>query len=791
MLDKSSRREDREQDRDVLLGRLVDEYFERKARGEPVDETELLADHPELAEEFKAHIEAVRSLQPATDTIAELIERGLLTPSSDPAYAAQLGRYKVAAIIGVGGMGIVLEAYDEDLGRTIALKLLRPEFSRDEAALARFVREAKAAAALRHPNLVTIHAIERVRGTPYIAMERVNGPSLADVIREQGPLPTEMIREVFRQLLSGLSAAHDAGLIHRDIKPSNILLDGYPHGPGISTATVKERTPLTVKIADFGLARMISSQTRMTLPDSLLGTPEYMSPEQARGDDNIDQRTDLYSAGVVLYEMLTGRTPFKADSPTAVIHEILHEEPAGPRTLNDATDPFLAGLALRLMAKRREDRPASARGVIAGPGGSERGATLSIRRALPRWLVAAVVGVLLFTVGVLFVSQSRWSSLSPDPPSASPRVDRLQNYVATPADDVTAARPQIADVRPGDEGDGLEMTIQVRRGQSTDWEVFFDFRTEGVSVNTAEKLDSDGDSEPDLIVAGLEGSIQGDSLFAFNMDGQEVWKMNMSDGRQWPDCALPHKSWDVRVIAKADLDGTSGEEAVVVAHDPEESPTRVSLIDPSTGDIQSTFWHFGQIQSIVVLPDYFSDGRSALVAYGPNDALDGFIDEPPADGLPVPGWDQVLVVMILDPLDMDGFGPLPTRLLPESSAATPVAYAFLDLSPWGEHRQVRRVDGAVVRQPTGEPPAVVAAIADVREEFRKFDEGDAPWLRVVTVLWTPDGDTASWGTPIVDRNLNLCEVTSRRPGLTPEKARAFWTSCWRPIVQNGRYVDRE
>ncbi len=408
-------------DRDGRIGRILNDYLDRQARGEAETQGMLLARHPDLADELRSHLDLVGELKPQRATIEDLIAKGVLEACDDPGYAARLGEYRIRRFIGRGGMGLVLEGYDERLQRTVALKILRPELAEDQAALARFTREARAAAALRHPNIVTVHAVGHQDGAHYLAMEFIDGPTLADVIAtgwpvgtdgdppvtnrchmERGPLPTELIRDIFGQLLSALAAAHEAGLIHRDVKSSNILLDC---GLGIADCGLQNRiasdceqgtatlnSPLAtlnsptgrsesairnpksamVKLADFGLARMLSAKTRMTLTGSVLGTPEYMSPEQARGDENLDHRTDLYSAGVVLYEMLTGRVPFRADTATAVIHRIIHEDPPEPRAVNPDADAGLASLARRLMAKRPEDRLESASDTLAVLGVGER-----------------------------------------------------------------------------------------------------------------------------------------------------------------------------------------------------------------------------------------------------------------------------------------------------------------------------------------------------------------------------------------------------------------------------------
>ena len=221
-------------DTDLQVGRALNEYLERRAHGTAEPEAEFLARHPDLAEELRAHLDLLRDLKPGPASLSQLIAQGTLEPSTDAQYPARLGPYQVAEFLGRGGMGVVLKAYDEQLQRWIALKILRPELADDTAALTRFTREARAAAALRHPNIVTVYAVGRERHVPYLALELIDGPSLAEVIRTQGALPTEAVRVVFRQLLTGLAAAHAAGLIHRDVKPSNILLDNWTPRVGAS-----------------------------------------------------------------------------------------------------------------------------------------------------------------------------------------------------------------------------------------------------------------------------------------------------------------------------------------------------------------------------------------------------------------------------------------------------------------------------------------------------------------------------------------------------------------------------
>ena len=220
-----------------------------------------------------------------------------------------ISHYKITGELGAGGMGVVYEAVDTKLNRTVALKFLPPESTRDPDAKARFVHEAKAASALDHPNVCTIYEVDETDdGQLFLAMARYEGETLKERI-DRGPMPLDDAMDITRQVAEGLTKAHERDIVHRDIKPANIFImeDGL------------------VKILDFGLAKL-AGQTLLTKTGTTLGTAGYMSPEQARGGAT-DQRTDLWCLGVVLYEMVTGQLPFKGDHEQAIIYAILNQEP--------------------------------------------------------------------------------------------------------------------------------------------------------------------------------------------------------------------------------------------------------------------------------------------------------------------------------------------------------------------------------------------------------------------------------------------------------------------------------
>jgi uncharacterized protein (TIGR03067 family) len=270
----------------------------------------------------------------------------LLVPSEFPNHLGRLGTYEVTGIVGVGGMGVVLKAIDPSLDRVVALKVLSPRLANSENARKRFAREAKAAAAVLHPNVIPIHSVSSSSTLPYLVMSYIRGGSLQKRLDQEGALPLVEILRIGSQIAAGLAAAHEQGLIHRDIKPENILLE-----EGVERVT----------ITDFGLARSVDDNT-ITQLGSIAGTPQYMSPEQASGEQ-LDQQSDLFSLGSLLYALCTGRPPYRDDTSYGVMRKIIDEAPTPIQKLSPETPNWMVSIVDQLMAKKKEDRFASAKEV--------------------------------------------------------------------------------------------------------------------------------------------------------------------------------------------------------------------------------------------------------------------------------------------------------------------------------------------------------------------------------------------------------------------------------------------
>jgi serine/threonine protein kinase len=254
------------------------------------------------------------------------------------------GRYEIKSILGMGGMGVVYRAWDTQLGDTVAIKTLRTDAMQAEpAALERFKQEIRLARKITHRNVVRTHDIGEVDGLHFITMEFVEGQSLKHLIQARGSLPVNVVLTVGKQLCRALEVAHEQGVIHRDIKPQNLIVE--PSG--------------TLKVMDFGIARLATRTRGMTQAGMAIGTPEYMAPEQLMGEE-VDFRVDLYATGVVLFESLTGRPPFIAESPVTLVAKQLEESPPSPSDLNREVPKRLAALVLRTLSKDPAGRPQSA-----------------------------------------------------------------------------------------------------------------------------------------------------------------------------------------------------------------------------------------------------------------------------------------------------------------------------------------------------------------------------------------------------------------------------------------------
>jgi serine/threonine protein kinase/TolB-like protein/Tfp pilus assembly protein PilF len=392
---------------------------------------------------LRPEVEQLISLDEQADGFLEPTQPTLPSPNSQPVLqpGQRVGHYRIIDAIGRGGMGVVYKAEDSKLGRQVALKFLPATVADDAQALERFRREARAASALNHPNVCTIHAIEEDEGRPFIVMELLNGQTLAAYIAGR-PLPTARLRELSVQIADALQAAHQQGIIHRDIKPGNIFVTDRGQA----------------KILDFGLARINAApetttdgfhfatssaldggSSSLTKPGRVMGTMPYVSPEQLRGEQP-DSRSDLFSFGKVLYEMATGRSAFSG-TPEAAVDAILHREPPSPLLSNPGLPAELDRIVTKALEKNRELRYQSAAEMKAdlmriGEAAKLPGEVITARgkwHKVRPWVTASTMAVLL-TVAVVAVL---WKTAKRPEPAKAEALPQVTSIAVLPLENLS------------------------------------------------------------------------------------------------------------------------------------------------------------------------------------------------------------------------------------------------------------------------------------------------------------------------------------------------------------------
>lgn len=334
-----------------------------------------------------------------------------------------IGKYEIVTELGRGGMGVVYKAWEESLRRHVAIKMLGDRLTQDEAVVTRFMREARSVADLNHPNVIQVFAVDTHEGKPYFAMEYIEGQSLSSLIEQEGKLKPGRALAILKEIASGLSAAHNKGVVHRDIKPDNIMLTG--HGG--------------VKVLDFGIAQLEDQNSKLTGTGMAIGTPNYVSPEVCLAQ-HVDNRSDLFSLGVVFYEMLTGDKPFEADSPLQMMTNVVHSEVPDITKLNSDVEPRLRSILDHLLAKNPDNRyqsasellediesykakamPAHAMGTAGGSAavGEESGG------GALKWVMVALL--------VAGVAGASWWYVKPEPASVTVTPEPVAEAIETPA----------------------------------------------------------------------------------------------------------------------------------------------------------------------------------------------------------------------------------------------------------------------------------------------------------------------------------------------------------------------
>jgi eukaryotic-like serine/threonine-protein kinase len=418
-----------------------------------------------IVEELIRSVDALRSRagESLHDTMSSPRRPGvslsaILAPPEIKGEIGRLGRFRILSVIGEGGMGAVLAAEDPKLGRAVAVKVVQPARAEDASARSRFLREARAAAAVTHDNIVSVYEVDEDRGILYLVMPLLAGESLQARLQRQGPLPTSDVARLGRQIAEGLAAAHARGLIHRDIKPTNIWLEELPTG-------------YRAKILDFGLARLTQDDARMTSDGVILGTPAYIAPEQARGQP-VDARADLFSLGCVLYQAATGRLPWGgADTISAMLARFM-ETPKSPSSVNRQIPGGLSDLIMWLLAREPAERPQTAAAVAQALATFEDGPSTQVlpkyrwkrrsRRRLPMLIVATAFAVILAPL-IILGTYGRWFRSGPPVavPPETPHTPGPHLYPRVKLDDLQREKIDPYELRIAGRGDAAKAPAEL------------------------------------------------------------------------------------------------------------------------------------------------------------------------------------------------------------------------------------------------------------------------------------------------------------------------------------------
>lgn len=328
------------------LDEILRQYMVRIDRGEQVDRDEFIAQHPEVSEELREYFADADALEKMTfplDGMDTLPHQGQQSIKSNRG-SRDFGDYELLEEVARGGMGVVYKAKQRSLNRIVAVKTILAGQLATKDQVDRFRHEAETAANLKHPHIVAIHEVNEHAGLHYFSMDYIDGESLAELVHENS-LPSHTAADYLRKVAVAVQYAHEHGTLHRDIKPSNIIIDSdnEPH------------------VTDFGLARPLERDSDLTAQGAIIGSPSYMAPEQAEGRNTaVGPASDVYSLGGTLYDLLTGRPPFQADTVSATLLQVIHDYPAAPRLLNPSIDRDLETICLKCLEKDPADRYESA-----------------------------------------------------------------------------------------------------------------------------------------------------------------------------------------------------------------------------------------------------------------------------------------------------------------------------------------------------------------------------------------------------------------------------------------------